>query len=131
MTRRMRLPEMIGKRPPPRDREPDVGRQPFWAKAEWQSVIPDTVLAHHQFRLDGKSSCERKARVQGVALIIVSASIPVTAAAQLPRWSIAALGALATVLAGIGQLYGWKENVVLENRSMVEIQQELVFWKNG
>lgn len=110
--------------------QPD-SRQPFWNKPEWRAVIPDTVLAHHQFRVDGKSSCERKAHVQGVALILVSASVPVAAAGQLPRWFIAALGALATVLAGIGQLYGWKENVVLENRSLMEIQQQLVSWKNG
>jgi hypothetical protein len=102
----------------------------FWT-AEWRTAVPDTVLAHLDFRLRGQTSCERKSRVQGVTLIVLSASVPVAAAAQVPRWSIALLGALASVAAAVGQLYGWKENAVRESRSVMQIQHELVLWKNG
>jgi hypothetical protein len=107
------------------------GYQHFWWKEEWKPAIPDTVLAHLDFRVRGQASCELKARWQGLSLIIIASSVPVAAAAQLSRWSIALLGALASVIAAIGQLYGWKENAVREARSVMQIQRELVLWKNG
>jgi Protein of unknown function (DUF4231) len=107
------------------------GYQHFWWKEEWKPAIPDTVLAHLDFRVKGQASCERKARWQGVSLIIIASLVPVAAAAQLSRWSIALLGALASMIAATGQLYGWKENAVREARSVMQIQRELVLWKNG
>jgi hypothetical protein len=105
--------------------------QPFWEKAEWREVLPDTVLAHHAFRLKGKASCERKWKYQRIALLLVTASIPVVAAADGSRVLIAALGAIATFLAGVGDLFRWRENFIRENRSMMQIQRELVMWKAG
>jgi hypothetical protein len=107
------------------------GYQHFWWKQAWKPAIPDTVLAHLDFRVRGQASCERKARWQGLSLIIVASLVPVAAAAQLPRWSIALLGALASMIAAIGQLYGWKENAIREARSVMQVQRELVLWKNG
>lgn len=105
--------------------------QPFWAKAEWRDVLPDTVLAHHAFRLKGKESCERKWKYQHIALLLITASIPVVAAAEGSRILIAALGAIATFLAGVGDLFRWRENFIRENRSIMQIQRELVMWKVG
>jgi len=103
----------------------------FWEKAEWRAVLPDTVLAHLAFRLNGKKSCERKWRSQRIGLLLITASIPVVAAADGSRVLIAALGAIATFLAGVGDLFRWQENVIGENRSIMQIQRELVMWKTG
>jgi hypothetical protein len=105
--------------------------QHFWEKAEWREVLPDTVLAHHAFRLKGKKSCERKWKYQRIALLLVTASIPVVAAADGSRVLIAALGAIATFLAGVGELFRWRDNFIRENRSIMQIQRELVMWKTG
>ena len=103
----------------------------FWEKAEWREVLPDTVLAHRAFRIKGKKSCEWKWKSQRIALLLVTASIPVVAAAGGSRVLIATLGAIATFLAGVGELFRWRENVIGENRSLMQIQQELVMWKAG
>jgi hypothetical protein len=113
-----------------RNHEPSPAEH-FWTKEEWCAVLPDTVLAHHAFRQDGKKKCERHWHSQAVALLVVSASIPVVAVTGVSRVVIAGLGALATVLAGLGELFQWRENVMRENRSMMQIQQELVRWKAG
>ncbi|MBA2954136.1 DUF4231 domain-containing protein [Nocardioides sp. MAH-18] len=105
--------------------------EPFWVKAEWREVLPDTVLAHHAFRLSGKQSCERRWRYQRIALLAVTASIPVVAASDGPLVVLAALGAIATFLAGVGDLFHWHDNFIRENRSLMQIQRELVLWKTG
>ncbi|MBN3496380.1 SLATT domain-containing protein [Arthrobacter pascens] len=122
-----------GARVPDRGKPTDGGTppEPFWVKAEWREVLPDTVLAHHAFRLRGKQSCERWWRYQHIALLVITASIPVVAAANGPLVVLAALGAMATFLAGVGDLFNWRDNFIRENRSLMQIQRELVLWKAG
>jgi hypothetical protein len=61
----------------------------------------------------------------------MTTSIPVVAAADGSRVLMAALGATATFLASVGDLFQWRDNFIRENRSIMQIQRELVMWKAG
>jgi hypothetical protein len=104
---------------------------PFWARDDWSNILPDTVLDHLHFHRDSMRYSQRISRALDGAIIVFSAAIPVLAATPAPQAVLGGLGALVTVLAALGHQFGWKDNWIRQNRVIMAIQQELVWYRNG
>jgi hypothetical protein len=102
--------------------------QPFWDQDDWPQK---RVQEHLKFHEDNKNYSQKISRLLDGTVLIVSASIPVVAATSAPKAVLAALGALVAVLTGLGHQFGWKENWIRQNRVVMAIHQELVWYRNG
>jgi hypothetical protein len=104
---------------------------PFWERGDWPKILPDTVLDHPNFHRDNARYSQRIARLLDGGIIVLSAAIPVMAAARVHQAVIGGLGASVTVLAALGHQFNWKDNWIRQNRVIMAIQQELVWYRNG
>src|SRR5687768_4267684 len=77
----------------------------FWERGDWPRILPDTVFDHLHFYRDNANSSRRIARLLDGAIIVISAAIPVMAAARVHQAILGGLGALVTVLAAMGHQF--------------------------
>ena len=54
--------------------------------------------------------------------LVAAAAVPVCAAADLPRWSIATLGAIAAIMTGLRQVFEYRQNWILRSVALETIK---------
>ncbi|MFJ1705415.1 DUF4231 domain-containing protein [Kitasatospora sp. NPDC088346] len=95
------------------------------------SALPPSVLqritwyekqAHHQ---------RAGFYVSEIAIVLLSAAIPASAAAGASTMVAGVLGALVVAAVGLRQLYRWGENWIRSSNSLVALQGEVVNWSYG
>lgn len=66
-----------------------------------------------------------------VAVIVLSAGIPVATALHAPAAFAAVLGSLVVVVGGVRHVWRWGENWIRSSRALVDLQSEVVRWSTS
>lgn len=106
------------------------GSPPWWdvAGALDERVMPASVRESAGWYRRHMVTWRLLSQAADVAILVLSAAVPVAVAVGGPTWLQAALGASAAVVTGVRQAFGWHRNWPVFARTSALIEAEIVEW---
>jgi hypothetical protein len=108
-------------------------RRSFWLSLQRPGgeALPSNVATRLDWYSRQGAYNRNRYRTSEVAIIALTATIPVTAALGLGPAVGAVLGAMAAVLVGLRQLYQWHAQWIRLTETLVRMQREVIEWCQG